>query len=130
VNRVAVFLETHMPACVRKRALWVLFRATARAFDRPAPSLVRLSADDLVLSWSPPGEISVARYVIYRDTHSDFVPAPGDSIGGTTDTTYNDIGATGVVGINYYYAVKATSDSGAKSDPSNIVGEFDVELGN
>ena len=46
MNRVAVFLETHMPACVRKRALWVLFRATARAFDRPAPSLAGLSADE------------------------------------------------------------------------------------
>jgi hypothetical protein len=52
VIRVVVFLETHMPACARKRALWALFRATARAFDRPAPSLAGLSADECLLRYA------------------------------------------------------------------------------
>jgi hypothetical protein len=41
-----------MPACVRKRALWALFRATARAFDRPVPRLARLSADQCLLRYA------------------------------------------------------------------------------
>lgn len=52
VNRLVVFLETHMPPCVRKRALWALFRATARAFDRPVPPLAGLSADECLLRYA------------------------------------------------------------------------------
>jgi hypothetical protein len=52
VNRVAVFLETHMPAWVRKGALRALFRATAGAFDRPAPSLAGLSAEECLLRYA------------------------------------------------------------------------------
>jgi len=60
VNRVAVFLETHMPACVRKRALWALFRATARAFDRPVPPLAGLSADECLFRYAQFTEGQVA----------------------------------------------------------------------
>jgi hypothetical protein len=52
VNRLVVFLETHLPACVRKGALWALFRATARAFDRPIPRLAGLSADECLLRYA------------------------------------------------------------------------------
>jgi hypothetical protein len=89
---------------------------------------IALSKVDLVLSWSPPEEKAIVRYVVYRDTEYDFVPAPEDSIGGTEDTTYTDAGAAGTAGINYYYAVKSVSDAGEKSDPSNTVGEFNIEL--
>lgn len=89
---------------------------------------IALSQQDLVLTWSPPEEKAVVRYVVYRDTVSDFVPAPEDSIGGTVNNTYTDVGAAGLVGTNYFYAVKAVSGSEQKSDPSNTVGEFDMNL--
>jgi hypothetical protein len=89
---------------------------------------IALSQQDLVLAWNPPEEKTVVRYVVYRSTTSDFVPVLEDSIGGTANTTYTDLGATGLVGTNYFYAVKAVSDSQQKSEPSNTVGEFDVNL--
>jgi hypothetical protein len=52
VNRVVVLLETHLPACARERALRALFRATAGAFDRRAPSLAGLSADECLLRYA------------------------------------------------------------------------------
>jgi hypothetical protein len=98
----------------------------------PPPAIrdleITLSRGDLVLSWTPPEEKEVVRYVIYRDHQSDFSPAPEDSIGGTIDTTYTDLGAAGMVGTNYCYAVKAVNGFGEKSDPSNTVGEYDIEL--
>jgi hypothetical protein len=89
---------------------------------------IGLSAGDLLLAWSTPAGESVARYVIYRNTHYDFVPASEDSIAGTDATTYTDVGASGSASINYYYAVKAVNASGQKSDPSNTVGEYDIDL--
>lgn len=89
---------------------------------------IALAEDDLVLTWSPPGEQAVAHYVIYRNTGPYFVPTSGDSIGSTWDTTYIDSGMAGTPGLNRYYAVKAVSDSGEKSDPSNTVGEYDINL--
>ncbi|MFC1683326.1 C25 family cysteine peptidase [Candidatus Zixiibacteriota bacterium] len=89
---------------------------------------IALSQGDLILTWSSPETKAISRYVIYRSTESDFVPAPGDSIGGTADTTYLDPGAAGLVGTDYFYAVKAANGSGQKSDPSNIVGEYDIVL--
>jgi hypothetical protein len=86
------------------------------------------AAGDLVLSWSPPAGKAIARYVVYRDTTGDLDAGPEDSIGGTTDTTYLDAGAIGAVGTNYYYIVKAVDDAGQKSDPSDPVGEFDIQL--
>lgn len=89
---------------------------------------ISLSQTNLLLSWSPPEEKTVVRYVIYRNTLSDFIPAPDDSIAGTADTTYTDVGAAGMVGTNYYYVIKAASDAGQKSDPSNTVGEYHIDL--
>ena len=83
-----------------------------------------------MLSWSPPAGTAIARYVVYRDTDPNFTPAAEDSIGGTIDTSYTDAGAGNTPGYDHYYAVKAVNGSGQKSEPSNIVGEFDVTLGN
>jgi hypothetical protein len=91
---------------------------------------INLSTDDLVLTWSPPEAKTIVRYVVYRNTSSDFVPAPEDSIGGTGDMIYTDVGAAAGIGVNYYYAIKSVSDSGGKSEPSNCVGQFDIELDN
>jgi hypothetical protein len=98
----------------------------------PAPPAVTdlaivLCQDDLVLAWTSPEAKTIVRYVIYRDTAHDFVPAPGDSIGGTSDTSYTDAGVV-APGTSYYYAIKAVSDSGGKSEPSNCVGEYDIDL--
>jgi hypothetical protein len=90
---------------------------------------IDLSGDDLHLIWSSPGE-SAVRYVIYRDTDPDFLPAPDDSVGGTADTVYIDADMGITPGTSHYYAVKAVNQYGQKSEPSTIVGEFDVSLGN
>jgi hypothetical protein len=103
---------------------------TVTVYSAPSPVTdleIALSGDDLVLTWSPPEEL-VARYVVYRDTVWDFVSAPGGSLGGTIDTVYIDAGVAGVVGTNYYYAIKAVNEEGQKSAVSNIVGEFDIDL--
>jgi hypothetical protein len=90
---------------------------------------IALAGDDLVLTWSSPEE-TVARYVVYRDTDPEFAPTPGDSIGGTTDTTFIDAGMADTPGFDHYYAIKAVNEAGQKSEPSNVVGEFDAQLEN
>jgi hypothetical protein len=98
---------------------------------RPPPVTdlqISLSESDLVLTWSHPGGYAVAHYVIYRNTSPYFVPTSGDSIGSTPDTTYIDSSMAGTPGLNHYYAVKSVNDSGGKSDPSNTVGEYDINL--
>ena len=67
MNRVLVFLETHVPACVRKRALRALFRATARAFKCPAPSLASLAADDCLLRYAQFTQGRVAELLLNGD---------------------------------------------------------------
>jgi phosphatidylserine/phosphatidylglycerophosphate/cardiolipin synthase-like enzyme len=92
---------------------------------------IALADTSLVLIWSPPaGGAGADHYVVYRDTLPDFDPQPGDSIGSATDTTYTDDspGVVGEAGRGYYYAVKAVAVGGYKSEASNVVGEFDVEL--
>ena len=52
MNRALVLWANRPPAWIRKRALWALFGATARAFDRPTPSLAGLSADECLLCYA------------------------------------------------------------------------------
>jgi hypothetical protein len=81
---------------------------------------------DMRLTWTEPGDdVGVVRYVIYRSTAPSSL---GDSLAGTADTTYLDVGAAGTVGTNYFYAVKAADAVGHKSQQSYGVGEFDVYL--
>jgi hypothetical protein len=87
-----------------------------------------LSGDDLLLTWSPPAGVAVIRYVIYRDTDPEFIPVVGDSIGGTTDTSYTDAGIGNTPGFNHFYAIKAVNEAGQKSAASNVAGEFDREM--
>jgi len=92
------------------------------------------SSGDIALSWSPVTQdtsgnpLTVDRYVVYRD--DDPAAEPADSIGYSTGTAYTDPGAAGSTGTNYYYIVRAASDTKGKSAPSNRVGEFDRALGN
>jgi hypothetical protein len=110
------------------------YRGSGLVTDPAPPAVTDLSIelceDDLVLAWTSPDAKTIVRYVIYRDTESGFVPAAEDSIGGTTDVSYADAGAVGGSGTGYYYVIKAVSESGGKSESSNRVGEFDINLQN
>jgi len=85
-----------------------------------------LASDDIFLWWTKPYDNEgVASYVIYCSTET---ASSGDSLAGTTDTTYTDLGAAGDVGTNLYYTVRAVDGAGNKSKESNKVGEFDRDL--
>jgi len=87
---------------------------------------IKLAGDALHLEWTEPyDDIGVTRYVVYRNTAAYSL---GDSLTGTTDTTYTDMGVVGDVDTNYFYMVKAVDGVGNKSEESNEVGEFDVYL--
>jgi hypothetical protein len=81
---------------------------------------------DIRLTWTEPFDnIDVGRYVIHRSTSTAVL---GDSLAGTTDTTYLDTGAVGDPDSNYVYAVRAVDTSENKSAASNQVGEYDNSL--
>jgi hypothetical protein len=104
--------------------------------DPVAPSAIGdltaiLSVNDIVLQWTHAVDnVAIDHYVIYRGTDPGFAPAGGDSIKGTTDNTYQDPGAAGAVGTNYFYVVKATDPSRNKAEDSNRAGEFNSGLSN
>jgi hypothetical protein len=83
---------------------------------------------NMFLSWTKPyDDVGVSRYVVYRSTD----PASmGDSLAGTTDSSYTDPGTAGNIAENYFYVVKAVDAAGNKSAESNRVGEFDAVLTN
>jgi len=86
------------------------------------------SSGDVRLIWSEPyDDVGVVRYVIHRSTDP---AALGDSLAGTTDTTYMDAGTVGDTGSNYFYVVRAVDGAGWKSFDSNQVGEFDSQMTN
>ncbi len=86
------------------------------------------SSGDIHLWWSEPfDESGVVRYVIYRSTTLE---SSGDSLAGTTDTSFTDMGAAGDADTSYYYAVRAVDAAGNKSEGSNRVGECDRLLPN
>jgi len=90
------------------------------------------SSSDIHLSWSSVTQDTsgnpetLSHYVIYRSTDPETIP--GDSIAGTTDTTYLDAGAAGATGTDYFYVVRAADDSGNESKNSEQVGEYDIHL--
>jgi len=91
------------------------------------------SNTDIVLTWSEVttdtlgNPASIDGYVIYRN--SDPTSMPADSIGATASAGFTDPGAAGSSGTNYFYVVRAVDDGQAKSANSNMVGEFDRQLG-
>ena len=87
---------------------------------------VKSSSGNMYLSWFEPYDnVGVTCYVVYRSTSAGAI---GDSLVGTTDTTYLDVGAAGDTLANYFYVVKAVDAVGNKSSESNQVGEFDMGL--
>jgi hypothetical protein len=97
------------------------------AIDDLAISLENFSkGGDVRLTWSEPYDnIAVARYVIYRSASAATL---GDSVSGTTDTTYLDAGAVGDPDTNWAYTVKSVDTSENRSMASNAVGEYDFSL--
>ena len=86
------------------------------------------SSGNVRLIWSEPyDDVGVVRYVIHR---SNDPASSGDSIAGTTDTTYVDAGAVGDTLTNYFYVVRAVDGADRKSADSNQVGEFDNQMTN
>jgi hypothetical protein len=84
------------------------------------------AADDICLWWTEPfAEGGMDHYVVYR---SSSVGSLGDSLAGTTDTVYADLGAAGAAVTSYFYTVKAVDALGQKSEKSNQVGEIDRTL--
>ena len=89
---------------------------------------IAVENDNIHLWWTEPSDdVGVIRYVIYRNTVAHSL---GDSVAGTTDTSYTDVNAAGTAGINYFYGIKAVDAAGNKSEGSNMVGEFDQSLSN
>ncbi len=83
------------------------------------------NSGDIYLDWTDYcGQEGVDHYVVYRSTTAG---TKGDSLAGTTDGWYIDVGAAGTVGTNYYYTVEVVDGIGERFD-SNQVGEFDVDL--
>jgi len=102
--------------------------------DPVAPSAIgdltsTLSVDDIVLQWSHSADnVAIDHYVVYRDTDPDFTPGSGYSVHQTKGTSYQDPGAAGTVGTNYFYVVKAEDPSGNLAEDSNRAGEFDKDV--
>jgi hypothetical protein len=87
---------------------------------------IDLLKNDIHLYWTEPfAEGGVDHYVVCRSTDPD---VPGDSLAGTADTEYTDVGAAKNTAINYYYTVQVVDGGGQKSLDSNKVGEFDMNL--
>ena len=90
------------------------------------------AVSDIFLEWSPVTQDtsgnpeSISHYVIYRS--EDAAEVPGDSLAGTTDTTYLDVEAAGSTDTNYFYVVRATDGSANESVNSGQVGEYDRNL--
>jgi hypothetical protein len=84
------------------------------------------STGNMLLRWTEPSDdVGVDRYVIYR---SNDPTTSGDSLAGTMDTSYRDMGTAGNTGANYFYVVRAVDAAENTSDESNTVGEFDRDL--
>jgi hypothetical protein len=106
--------------------------------DAPPAAITDLqstkSEADIVLAWSAVtadtlgNPETILEYIVYR--HTDPTAEPADSIGSTSGTSYLDAGAAGSSAINCYYVVRAVDQAKGKSQASNLVGEFDVELEN
>ena len=94
----------------------------------PAPlyvSIAVFNAATARLSWlASPG---AAAYRLYRDSRPYFTPAePPYHV--APALAYNDVGALGGVGVEYYYVGKAACSSGFTSTNSNRTGAFDFAL--
>ena len=83
------------------------------------------SSGDMRLVWDQYcGEGGVDHYVVYRSTEAYAI---GDSLAGTTDNTYLDVGVAGDVNTHYYYTVEIIDSVGNRFYTSQV-GEFDRNM--
>ncbi|MFC1682780.1 right-handed parallel beta-helix repeat-containing protein [Candidatus Zixiibacteriota bacterium] len=83
------------------------------------------SSGDMYLEWTEYcGQVSLDHYVVYRSTEAE---TKGDSLAGTTDNWYLDLGVVGIVDTNYFYTAELVDSLGNRFE-SNQVGEFDIEI--
>ena len=69
-------------------------------------------------------------YRIYCDEKFDFVPGPVNLLATTPDLSYTHTdNRIGDPAVNLFYLVTAVDGSGNESEVSNVVGQFDRELG-
>jgi hypothetical protein len=88
-------------------------------------SIAAVNATTARLSWlASPG---AAGYRLYRAAMPYFSPTE-PPYRATSALAYNDVGALGGVGVEYYYVVKAVCSSGFTSASSNRTGAFDFAL--
>ncbi len=103
-------------------------------FIPPASPLVTAAekiGDNLRLYWNTVTEDTsgapedMGRYVVYRNTSPDFIPATPDSIGGVAhpDTEYTDTGALAGA-TSYYYLIKAVDAASNQGKKSNMAFAF------
>jgi len=93
----------------------------------PAPLLIAASYSDgtASMNWEPSPAPDLARYNVYRGTESSFVPAPGNLVGSTSDTSF-----AFVAGGPCYYKLSALDIHGNESGyltvlPDNSLGVQD-----
>jgi hypothetical protein len=90
-----------------------------------------LSVSDIVLEWSHAADnVAIDHYVVYRATDPGFTPGGGNSIHQTKGISYQDPGAAGTVGTDYFYVVKAADPNHNLAEDSNRVGNFSSQMGN
>jgi hypothetical protein len=89
------------------------------------------------LSWSAITEdtggnpLVVDHYTVFRGVDPGFTPAPANSLGSTSDTSYVDLtAAVKDTSVNHYYLVKGVDGEDRKSANSNTGGEYDKEITN
>ena len=73
--------------------------------DAVTDVVIQSFGDDITLTWSP-STSGADYYVIYRNTDSEFIADPADSVGTTSDSTFTDVGIMGS-GAQNYYVIKA-----------------------
>jgi hypothetical protein len=87
---------------------------------------IGLAKGHVHLWWTEPqADVGIARYIIYR---SPSVGSLGDSLAGTVQAVYTDMGGAGEGPGSYFYRVIAVDKAGRTSEPSNNVGEFSRSL--
>jgi hypothetical protein len=80
---------------------------------------------DVYLEWTEYcGLEGLDHFVVYRSTAAG---TKGDSLAGTTDHWYTDMGVVGTVGTDYYYTAELVDSLGTRFE-SNQAGEYDLQL--
>jgi hypothetical protein len=82
------------------------------------------------LTWGQPWDnVGVVKYRVYRGDEVGFEAGVGTLVAEPTFRVYTDWGGAGDPGVNHYYVVTALDGNDNESAVSNMVAEFDYEIG-